>query len=456
MSQSNTSPNATQSNDIYERSGGESSEAIKRRIEGTREAMDETLDELGNRLNPHSLLDDAMEIFRSPRAQETAKKAGGALSDFAQNLGRQVRDNPIPTLLVGAGLAWIAFSSQDEGDDEDHPAHQRSKKRAGRSVWNRTDWDVDAESADWYTQTSNDSGSPDFEEGQVPRGYSAQSQHAGFVLPEAYGQTGDRTAGNSGKSQSTVSKVRDKASQLADSASTTASSLGSSVAQAAGAAKETIADGAARIGSAFASTTEETYDAAKHGYQAARQGVQQAYRGVSKSGRAVGRSAQWGYRNGLHQVNDAYEFACDKVHAAHVNYPLGVGLGFLALGALTGLAIPRTRQEDELMGESSEQVRESVWHSGEQAVEQVVEQGKEVVHETVETLKKSAEEHELTGEKLSEKISRVAHKGSEAVAQSAKEEGLQPSQLAKDVKEVARDTTDKASQEVKSIKPSDR
>ena len=66
----------------------ESSEEIKHRIDRTRSAMDETIDELGDRLNPHALLDEAINFFRGPKAKSSAKQAGGMLGDFARNLGQ--------------------------------------------------------------------------------------------------------------------------------------------------------------------------------------------------------------------------------------------------------------------------------------------------------------------------------------------------------------------------------
>jgi hypothetical protein len=42
-----------------------SSEAIRSDIKGTRREMDETLDELGERLHPRHLLDDVIDLFSS-------------------------------------------------------------------------------------------------------------------------------------------------------------------------------------------------------------------------------------------------------------------------------------------------------------------------------------------------------------------------------------------------------
>ena len=48
-----------------ERAENASSEEIRSDIKGTRRDMDETLDELGERLHPRHLLDEVIDIFRS-------------------------------------------------------------------------------------------------------------------------------------------------------------------------------------------------------------------------------------------------------------------------------------------------------------------------------------------------------------------------------------------------------
>jgi len=74
-------------------------EAIARAISETRNDVDETLDALQARLSPGQLLDRAMELMRANGGQ------------FASNLGRSVRDNPLPVMLTGIGLAWMIVGS---------------------------------------------------------------------------------------------------------------------------------------------------------------------------------------------------------------------------------------------------------------------------------------------------------------------------------------------------------
>ncbi|CAN5148368.1 hypothetical protein BH24PSE2_BH24PSE2_06890 [soil metagenome] len=68
---------------------------IERDADETRAAMSETLDALQTKLSPGQLLDRSLGYMR---------EHGG---DFAANLGNDVKSNPVPTLMVGIGLAWM-------------------------------------------------------------------------------------------------------------------------------------------------------------------------------------------------------------------------------------------------------------------------------------------------------------------------------------------------------------
>lgn len=78
-----------------------SSAEIEREVERTREQVSHTLDELRLRMSPGQLIDQALDY---------AKDSGGA--EFGRNLGRSVRDNPLPILLIGAGVGWLMASGR--------------------------------------------------------------------------------------------------------------------------------------------------------------------------------------------------------------------------------------------------------------------------------------------------------------------------------------------------------
>jgi ElaB/YqjD/DUF883 family membrane-anchored ribosome-binding protein len=81
-----------------------STDEIEREIAATRRDMDRTLNELQGRFTPGQLLDQGLDYARNSGANE-----------FVQNLGRSVKDNPMPVALVGIGLAWLMVTNRSNG-----------------------------------------------------------------------------------------------------------------------------------------------------------------------------------------------------------------------------------------------------------------------------------------------------------------------------------------------------
>jgi hypothetical protein len=90
---------------------------IERDLAQTRARMDRRLDELGDRLQPNQLVNDAL-----------AHVTGGDGSDFAQALIGKAKANPIPAALAGIGIAWLMMSrnQQDHAVAADLPTRLRS------------------------------------------------------------------------------------------------------------------------------------------------------------------------------------------------------------------------------------------------------------------------------------------------------------------------------------------
>lgn len=84
--------------------------AIAHEIDVTRSEVDQTLDALQAKLSPGQLLDRAVEFMR---------ENGGEL---ASNLGRSVKQNPLPVILTGVGLLWMMSTSRASA----HPTGRRS------------------------------------------------------------------------------------------------------------------------------------------------------------------------------------------------------------------------------------------------------------------------------------------------------------------------------------------
>ncbi|RWO60067.1 MAG: DUF3618 domain-containing protein [Mesorhizobium sp.] len=73
---------------------------LEREAEAARARVMETAESIRGKMTPGQLLDEFAGLF-----------SGGESSAMLSNLRTQVRDNPLPVTMVGAGLAWLMFGS---------------------------------------------------------------------------------------------------------------------------------------------------------------------------------------------------------------------------------------------------------------------------------------------------------------------------------------------------------
>jgi ElaB/YqjD/DUF883 family membrane-anchored ribosome-binding protein len=90
---------------------------IEADVQQSRHRLKDTLSELGSKISPGQLLDEGIGLIQ------------GTAGQFAGKLGRQVRDNPLPILLVGAGIAWLVVSSRQNNSSEDVTEDEYHRRR---------------------------------------------------------------------------------------------------------------------------------------------------------------------------------------------------------------------------------------------------------------------------------------------------------------------------------------
>ncbi len=94
----------------YARGDGErrrrSPSEIESDVETIRGEMSETLRHIENRFSPRQVLEHLLG---------GAKRAGGESADFAKNLGSTIRDNPVPILLLAAGVGSLLAAQRRGG-----------------------------------------------------------------------------------------------------------------------------------------------------------------------------------------------------------------------------------------------------------------------------------------------------------------------------------------------------
>lgn len=85
-------------------------EEIQAEIRRTREQMDGTLSAIEQRFTPGQLVDQGLNYLRQSGGQE-----------FVSNLGQQAKQNPLPVVLVGIGLAWLMATGKTGSNSATEP-----------------------------------------------------------------------------------------------------------------------------------------------------------------------------------------------------------------------------------------------------------------------------------------------------------------------------------------------
>ena len=81
-------------------------EEIEREIEETRSRLSRDIDELGNKLNPQNLKEEAKSAIKGA-AQGAVSNVGEQARRTGFRLVEVIRENPLPVIAVGAGVTWL-------------------------------------------------------------------------------------------------------------------------------------------------------------------------------------------------------------------------------------------------------------------------------------------------------------------------------------------------------------
>lgn len=355
-----------------------SPEEIEREIAATRSEIDETIDALQEKLSPGQLVDQALGYV---------KEGGG---DFAGNLGRAVRDNPLPLMLIGAGIGWMMFGNRSSDD--------RSYERV-ESDGTVTAYRYDPRSRSFYAADSY-SGTTGTAERRLAGGaygaaYDTDDQSRYGTGTTEYGATG--TSSETDSSKSTL----DRAKGAAASAQESAASAGARVSQKAGALRHAAGS---RMSDARHAVGDARHAAGERLSGAASATQEQLHRARERAGvyaeQARHRSAQ----------------ARENAERFMYDYPLVVGAAAVAVGAAIAAALPATRREHEVLGEQSDAVKARA----RALAQEQAEEGREVASAALEAGKKEAEAQHMTPGELRKRAEETVERAAEGAVSVAK------------------------------------
>ena len=393
-----------------------SSDEVEREVESSRADVQETLRALSDRMSPGQLIDQAYDYVKS---------SGG--SEFAQNMGRQVRDNPLPLLLISAGIGWLFMGGQPAakraigGDD-----HYRRVPPSGRRTLGAP---VESFGAGMSRTGAPTTGATTVRASSTyPAGSSARSSD--------YGSSADSSSSSSGPS------MTERAAAAGGSAADSLKRSGQSVAGSISSGASSVKDSAS---SAYRSTTGAVSDTYGRASQAASSGYDNAVRSAQAAGSTISDAAS-GFVDRASDVTEsvrergarAGHYAQDRVAQLVEEQPLILGGIALALGAALGASLPRTRVEDRLIGETADHFKETVAD----AASEQYEHAKDVASETYDNVAKSVQESGVT-EKVAEAVTTAADKIRET-AESASAQA----------REKMQDSSDKTKKQINEAGPS--
>ena len=276
----------------------------ERQAEATRHRLADTLDELHDRLTPGHMLDEVL----------TYARGGGA--GFMRALGNAARENPIPALLIGAGCAM--FLAEKTGMTQ-----RMTSKRIRRAP---------VRTRPGHGRRMAGCGGARSLRGRTNR------QHGDGSGVYAGGGRQDKAVAVGSAVSGAAASVRDKASDAAAALGDTASSIGDKVSDATGALSDAATSTAQRVRETLDDGTDKVSDA-----------VDQIKQGAARAGETV--------QDYSAAAADAGRQFKDRAKSLMSEQPLLVAAMGVALGAVIAAALPKSKIEDELMGEASDAVK---------------------------------------------------------------------------------------------------
>ena len=319
---------------------------IERELDDTRSRLDDTVGALQQKLAPGTMVDQAMEYFSEGDGME-----------LGRNLGRSMRDNPIPVALIGVGLGWLMLANSRQ-------TNGAQGWREGRRM--RDDRFGDGSGTDIYGRYRHKPSRMDHDVNAMPYEAAARddlvtkAHQAGAALQRAANEAEDTF-------QDRIAAARGTVLGLTRDAGEAAAAFRERVEAAMGATAATVRSLASDAGDRLSHLTDRGQAAARDLYDHGHASV----RGMrDRADDAVG------------QVRDMGSRTVDYVQ----DQPLLLGALGITVGAVIGLLAPSSRYERQLTGSW----RESLGDTARQVVGDAGQRAARVASSVLDTAQDSA------------------------------------------------------------------
>jgi hypothetical protein len=178
---------------------------IRADMDGTRAEMGDTLDQIGERLDPGHVAEQAKERVREAtvgRVEEAVQTAGDSARGLGETVFETIKKNPIPAAVAGIGIAWLWMNREHNGSQK---SGRSEVVYAGVRPGGHADYN--------YRQVGSQEGG----QGLTDRAGNAVSD-AGNAVSGAAGEAGQRAGQVAGDVGERVSEFGEEAGRMAGSA----------------------------------------------------------------------------------------------------------------------------------------------------------------------------------------------------------------------------------------------
>ncbi|MEO7521436.1 MAG: DUF3618 domain-containing protein [Gemmatimonas sp.] len=312
--------------------GGEDTAAIRAGITETRGRLSDTLNELGERLNPHVVKQQVTERVKEGireatigRVEHMARSAKDTVNATRSGITDTIRENPVPAAMVAAGLAWLLFNGKRESRDTGHRSSDRGYDRL------------------------RDGGAYARSGSQFAGSYPYDSDYESIE--------------SEGRVSRVVGDVRDRVENAAENVA------------------DTVKHGAGQLAERGRHLVDQGRELADRASSAASSAAHK----VSDRAHDMTRTAATRTTQGARRVEDSF-----------YQNPLAIGAVTLAIGVMAGLAAPTTDREVELMGDARDRMADRVRDVAHDAKDKAMDVAHRVVDETKSALQEESNSEATT------------------------------------------------------------
>lgn len=325
------------------------------------------------------------------------------VTDTGSGIVDMIKANPIPAALAGLGLGWLFLNRQNKGTSNSGQYDNRGNYPVGQPDYRRTGTSnlYNNSRSSYPTTSQNMKGSEGLtdqlmntvRQNPVPaavagltlgylatRGGSGQSASTRSSYPgysTGYEGYGHESSGLGDKMGDFADEAKNKVGDLASGVKDTAGGIASGTGDLIGQAGDKVGDIASGTGDLIGQAGDKVGDIAS----TAGEKVGDL---VGLAGDAVGGIGE-GVQYQAERAKSQFETLLDE-------NPLALGAMALVLGAAVGLMLPKTAQEDQLMGEA----RDNLIGKAQEVAQETIEKVQGVAEEVQETAKTEARNQGLT------------------------------------------------------------